>query len=991
MNKVNNSLEIFFSYGHSAEGCNELPPIVAWLKNKIIERNHTVFIDVERLPNAQYTNWPNSDWRKAIYDGINKSNSVIGLLSERGLRDNGVCLDELSIAVSNPGRNIVTVLLESQATMKIPPTISRIQWVDMADWQNYYDGSFDNSYFDDKFNEIIKRIESKDNFLYQADINFLIKALNPSATVKTSLFDILRKESNDNGIYVYENRMWLNKICMDFMLSNKKYLVLNGGAGYGKSQFIAHCIHNIPDICAYFFVKYNNANDSCNEFLRTLAFELAAKLPDYRLSLINSIKGYPCFNATALNEVLLYYRDQNDSNLFDLLFHCDKIKTIYGNGNIVICVDALDEAGIVGKNDILENPIVNLFIKKHNMWPTGFKFILTTRDESNIISRLEILGDDIKMISLDNNNSDEDISKYLKRRLVETGKINEKYIKQLVVKCEKTFIYADLLVKSIEDGTIIIDSKNDLNNLPKGYSGLLLKYFDRLFFDKSYSSVKKPLGLIVANNGSIPISVISEIMKKEDKNWNYVSFITQMRSFVVKKDNTLTFYHKSLDDWLTSEQALDFYLCVDDYKEEIFNFAKSYIDNFEKLKNIYDDATGFELLDDAATQGYSYEKVKFVYESYIKFASKREVKRFKYDHIVFIALLLNFAYKNSDLYFSKQVFDMFKTVISDFSKMTASDKFYTILIYSIMGEIELARGNEIPQKYIYDRKTINSDNCECAIHYFIFIENIFPELSDYPRLYCSIKDDMAFLTRSWKNNYPDVLNEALSMLNALEKYIEECDFDGKNDRFAHLYYHMGIINHDMQQYDTAINNLNKAERYIGLCEAEFGGNINLRGMRSLVYNQLGGCYNKIALELKEKHDIVNDRKLYNKMQDAFKTSVDYVNKSLKLKIEEYGFMSFYVANAFDNIARWQKFYEVNQPDFKKLSPIIYEYVNYAIQIKEYIFSKTGKSTARSYMTMAFCLADDKNFDKAIEYGKKACEIDPDMYVPQLQQILNLRL
>ena len=259
---IKKDLNIFISYGHKETTTHRnVPEVVDAIVEEFEKRNHHIWLDVEKLSSPNSTNWPDSDWRSAIYSAINKSDNVVGFLSEKALREHGVCLDELSIAVSLPGRKIVTVLLESQKSMKIPPTVSRIQWVDMSDWQKHYDFAndcfFDDGYFDEKFLEIADRIEQEENQIYQYDINFLLQTLNPSNTVKTDLFDFLKSERDENGNYIYEERLWLKDKIIDFIGSEKHYLLLTGGPGYGKSQFLAHCIHNIKDVYAYYFIKYH--------------------------------------------------------------------------------------------------------------------------------------------------------------------------------------------------------------------------------------------------------------------------------------------------------------------------------------------------------------------------------------------------------------------------------------------------------------------------------------------------------------------------------------------------------------------------------------------------------------------------------------------------------------------------------------------------------------------------------------------------------------
>ena len=65
-------------------------------------------------------------------------------------------------------------------------------------------------------------------------------------------------EETNNYDLVYESREWLNDLTQDFINSKKHFELIYGGAGYGKSQYLAHMIHNMPDVCAYYFVDYTH-------------------------------------------------------------------------------------------------------------------------------------------------------------------------------------------------------------------------------------------------------------------------------------------------------------------------------------------------------------------------------------------------------------------------------------------------------------------------------------------------------------------------------------------------------------------------------------------------------------------------------------------------------------------------------------------------------------------------------------------------------------
>jgi hypothetical protein len=116
-------LRIFLSYGHDA---NE--ELVRLIKADLEARGHDVWFDKAEIKAGD-------DWRRAILDGIDRSNQVLSFLSKHSTRDPGVCLDEIAIAIGVKGGNIQTVLVESEQEVKPPASISHIQWLDMHDWK----------------------------------------------------------------------------------------------------------------------------------------------------------------------------------------------------------------------------------------------------------------------------------------------------------------------------------------------------------------------------------------------------------------------------------------------------------------------------------------------------------------------------------------------------------------------------------------------------------------------------------------------------------------------------------------------------------------------------------------------------------------------------------------------------------------------------------------------------------------------------------------
>jgi len=966
---MDKSLQIFLSYGHDKDS-KKLPIIPSFIEQALLKRNHSVWVDIKELPNN--TVWPNSDWRSEIFKAINKSDAFLCILSEHGLRTSGVCLDEIAIAVSNPGRKIVTVLIDDPKSVRIPATISRIEWVDMSEWKTHFDfqsNSFIDDFFDQKIKEIISLLENPANIIYQYDMNFLLKTLSPSRTVNAELYDLIGKEFDSTGSEIYEKRDWIDTTINNFIQpDNKKhYLLFYGGPGFGKSQFTAHAVHNIPDIYAYYFIKYDKTEKNCNLFLRTIAFELAAKIPEYRVGLISSIKEYPFFDAGNLSNTLTYFKSISDSKLFDILFHCDNIRFIDGYpGSVVITIDALDE----GETDGL-NPYIEQLIAKQNTWPNFFKFILTSRDYTHIIHRLQAFGGDIELVDLYDNRSNTDIKNYLRKMLSKNNKIDMDLLPLITEKCEKSFIYANLLVKSVNDNTIAINSPEDIKKIPSGYSGLLLNYFKRVFTEDIYSKLKIPLGIMVANNGLISKNVLASIMKSEiSPDWSYTKFLSDMRSFVTLKDGeSFAFFHKTLNDWLVGNESDEFHLDADDYNRIIFSFCKKYISLFNNTAKTYGTCSGFEVLKDSEANGFNYEICKYVYCYITKNAPASYRKSFYKNEIIFVTTVHFKAYKNSELPFADDIFQSIRQLIANREKLTSVEKFYIALAYSNQGEIEIARDRNYNKESIpSENDIIEYDKCNYALDYFIFIKHFIPELQNYCDLYASTIDNIAFIKRLYDQN------SAINMLIDLKKYLDKAHDKNIEKNYIHLYYHMGVVYYNLKEYDMAIDCLktarDKADNY-KQTDAEFASSI-----KCIIYNQLGACFNKKAIA---QTDV-------DKRKQMLKDSLHYAEIALDLKIECYGEYSFYVGTAYDNLARWKKDSEQLQDGFNGLSDEVYDIVKKAIKIKETVFSKNSKTTARSYMTMAYCFETDKKYYEAVDFSLKAYKIDH-IYAKDLKRIL----
>src|SRR6516162_7511324 len=116
-------MKLFLSYGHDNNA-----PLIEQIARDLEAAGHTPWIDKSQIKAGH-------DWRRMIVDGLSDSDWTLSFLSKHSVREPGVCLDELAIALHVKGGNIATVLVESEEDVAPPVSVRHVQWLDMHDWQ----------------------------------------------------------------------------------------------------------------------------------------------------------------------------------------------------------------------------------------------------------------------------------------------------------------------------------------------------------------------------------------------------------------------------------------------------------------------------------------------------------------------------------------------------------------------------------------------------------------------------------------------------------------------------------------------------------------------------------------------------------------------------------------------------------------------------------------------------------------------------------------
>ena len=547
-------LDLFFSYGHDKNRV-----LVERIKQDLEKRGHRVWIDTSEIKAGDH-------WRNDILNGVMKSANVIAFLSEHSTRNPGVCLDELKIAVCVKGANVKTVLLEPENRIKQPSTLSDIQWLDMSEWSDIRSTSLEQfeSWYQLKFEELCSAIEADDSFELNGEIHTLKEKLSPYLNTEKE-YRLLSKE--------FYGRKWVEDYIEDWQdRQQTKSLVIYGKPGSGKSAFCVNYSHYNSDVYGCFLCEWNREfSINPHQLIRTMAFRLATKLPDYRKLLLHQLEQVD--NGLA---------EMKDDALFEFLLSYPLNHLVDGSRETgMIIVDGLDEAE---KDGI--NPLAAVFARCVERLPRWIRFIFTSRPEKSVISLFE----GAKTLDLVNDMPDgyNDIMAYLLRALsIELKSIPNRLevLNKICELSEGVFLYAELLVDDVKNGAIDLSNPNCF---PRGLSDFYRLSMERKFRSRDdFEKIRSFLELLVVSD-SIPEQIV--INACNYSKYTYLSNLDLVGSWVNRQDGkytTLNFMHKSVSDWLTDDIRSGIYY-VDKRHGALLlaRFCRQYVDDTgESLSN----------------------------------------------------------------------------------------------------------------------------------------------------------------------------------------------------------------------------------------------------------------------------------------------------------------------------------------------------------------------------------------------------------------------
>lgn len=542
------SMRIFLSYGHDN---NE--ELVRQIKADLEKRGHVVWFDKSEIKGGH-------DWRRSITEGIVDSHRVLSFLSKHSTRDPGVCLDEIAIAIGAKGGNIQTILVESEKEVKPPPSISHIQWLDMHDWKEKRatGGAEWEKWYQEKFTEIVAVVESDESRRFAGEIKTLEEHLKPISS-DSRIFQLLKKGLVGRAWLVEAIEQWRNTADR-----TSRLFWIMGAPGVGKSAFAAHLAHYGRDkVIAVQFCEYDKPDHrSAHRIVRTLAFQIATRLPDDRKLLLT------------LPEITELDR-KNPAELFDYLLTNPLRNAIDGGRErYLIVIDALDEAGGNGRNELVE-----MLARNAPRLPDWIGIVVTSRPEKAVTAPLQGLNPFILDTATESNRAD--IRDYLRCELeshLQSRPYADRLVEQILEKSEGVFLYVERFCEDVQRGHLSLDNPEQF---PQGLGGIFFQYFQRQFPDleKFRKDVRPALRATLAAREPLPVEILQSLFNWQDEELrdftchlgslfpvtteactrmtHYDAAFPHLRSIHYATPKTdpkvIKPYHKSLADWLADE------------------------------------------------------------------------------------------------------------------------------------------------------------------------------------------------------------------------------------------------------------------------------------------------------------------------------------------------------------------------------------------------------------------------------------------------------
>ena len=380
-----------------------------------------------------------------------------------------------------------------------------------------------------------------------------------------------------NAMFTIGTRQWVFDHVLTWFndkTSKNRAFVICGRAGMGKSVIAAViCKKFAEHVGAFHFFQYNNSKYSNpNYFLQSLAWHLCKVVPPYKEALIKKFCGNL---GKSLN-------DMDIEGLFSTLFK-EPFSGISDPGkHILIVIDAVDESEYNGRHELAK------LISNHlHKLPSYLRFLITTRSENKLLSTFKKLKP--LVIEVNDERNLKDIKLVLQDKIPSSNYPTADFINILAQKCNGLMLYAFCLTEMAQSNVSI----QDIDSLPEAVEECYENYFQRLEGELEGERLNIPkdkfldfLSALAVANEPLPEAFVGTLFgfenpadakRKVAETTNVLSLL-----LVIRKDKSISFFHKSVSDWLVDKSLHDYSVNVQYGHKILFDLCVKKLDDLKR-------------------------------------------------------------------------------------------------------------------------------------------------------------------------------------------------------------------------------------------------------------------------------------------------------------------------------------------------------------------------------------------------------------------------
>ena len=546
--------QLFFSYGHDANR-----ELVDRFKADLERRGHTVWIDYKDIGA-----W--DDWKGRITQGIHDADLAIAFLSKHSTRDPGVCRNEIAMALYHFS-TAYPVLVEPKAQVDVPNTVKHLQLLDLQEWRSIRDGQVPGtdfeSWYQERLIEITDRIEGEcTQFADEARV--LREVLRPASFDSTFAQHVEGFVGREWAFEEFER--WLEQ-------PDSRVFWLKAGPGFGKTAFAVNLADRRRDavVGSWFCRQQSSELRDPVRALRTIAFQLALRWPDYRTRLLPRLNVFAGSAEAQRQGAREDIGKKNLTDLFRLLLAEPLAGLIPRKDKHVILIDALDEASDAQGS----NPLTRLLVEQLELLPPWIGFLVTSRPDAAVVNLLqgykpfELNGGDPRNVA--------DLEAYcaasavLQKQLAVLGEDEKQQLLQrLIAKSEGMVLYLKLIEEGLREGSLTLADSDALEAGLKGLFSRYLQGFEARFGADYESGIQPLLRLVVGAPGALPLELARQVLGWDREAINKAR--ARIGSYLVDALDGVTLFHKSLAEWLTDSSSGRFVLDGEAGGEQLAEF-----------------------------------------------------------------------------------------------------------------------------------------------------------------------------------------------------------------------------------------------------------------------------------------------------------------------------------------------------------------------------------------------------------------------------------